>query len=227
VSGQINLFNPIFLQQKKYFSAVTMAQAIGLIVLGSLLLTVYMTRQLSVLATQATKTTSLLTSKQAQLAKVNADYVIKPKSTALEAELAQMEDEMKSLDTVAGILKKGDFGNTVGYSEYMRAFGRQTPDGLWLTGFSIVGSGNEISVSGRTMQAQLVPVFIKRLSNEAALRGKSFAALEMQMAKKAEAAPRVDAVSGKTLPALRVPDYIEFTLQSSAIKHDAAAAEAK
>ena len=36
MSQQINLFNPIFLKQRKYFSLLTMLQALGLIVLGSL-----------------------------------------------------------------------------------------------------------------------------------------------------------------------------------------------
>ena len=34
MSQQINLYNPLFLEKKKYFSAVTMTQAIGLIVVG-------------------------------------------------------------------------------------------------------------------------------------------------------------------------------------------------
>ncbi len=37
MSQQINLFNPVFLTQKKYFSVLTMLQALGLIVLGSAL----------------------------------------------------------------------------------------------------------------------------------------------------------------------------------------------
>ena len=32
MSQQINLFNPIFMKQKKYFSVTTMLQALGLIV---------------------------------------------------------------------------------------------------------------------------------------------------------------------------------------------------
>src|SRR5260221_12170219 len=34
VSQQINLFNPLFLEKKKYFSALAMTQALGLIALG-------------------------------------------------------------------------------------------------------------------------------------------------------------------------------------------------
>ena len=47
MSQQINLFNPIFLQQKKIFSTRTMAQALGVLVLPNLL---FVTALLSLLA---------------------------------------------------------------------------------------------------------------------------------------------------------------------------------
>ena len=37
MSQQINLFNPIFMKQRKYFSLLAMLQALGLIVAGALL----------------------------------------------------------------------------------------------------------------------------------------------------------------------------------------------
>ena len=41
MSQQINLFNPIFLQQKKIFSTRTMAQALGVLVLGVVAMGLY------------------------------------------------------------------------------------------------------------------------------------------------------------------------------------------
>jgi hypothetical protein len=41
MAQQINLFNPIFLQQKKHFSAVTMLQALGLLLAGILVFYAY------------------------------------------------------------------------------------------------------------------------------------------------------------------------------------------
>ena len=45
MAQQINLFNPIFLRQKLYFSAVAMAQALALIALGVLAIYVYQASQ--------------------------------------------------------------------------------------------------------------------------------------------------------------------------------------
>ena len=50
MSQQINLFNPVFLKQKKYFSVMTMLQALGLIVLGSIVFYGYAWYQVQQLA---------------------------------------------------------------------------------------------------------------------------------------------------------------------------------
>lgn len=211
MSQQINLFNPIFLKQEKLFSAVTMAQALGLILLGLAALTVYSHYQSSSLNIQAVANTTQLALAQAQLAKVNADFGSRQKSKLIEDDIQKTEAETKSLQQVFDILQKGEFGNTKGYAEYLRAFSRQILGGVWLTGFSIYGAGSEIGLQGRALQPELVPAYISRLKHEPVMQGKSFATLEMQL-------PLVDQV-GKSGPAASkqlVPArYIEFNLQSS------------
>ena len=57
-------------------------------------------------------------------------------------------------------LKGGAFGNQQGFAEYLRAFSRQSVNGLWLTGFTIAGSG-ELEIRGRVLEpgsrAELYP----------------------------------------------------------------------
>ena len=211
MSQQINLFNPIFLKQEKLFSAVTMAQALGLILLGLAALTVYSHYQSSSLNIQAVANTTQLALAQAQLAKVNADFGSRQKSKLIEDDIQKTEAETKSLQQVFDILQKGEFGNTKGYAEYLRAFSRQILGGVWLTGFSIYGAGSEIGLQGRALQPELVPAYISRLKHEPVMQGKSFATLEMQL-------PLVDQVGkgGPTASKQLVPArYIEFNLQSS------------
>ena len=213
MSQQINLFNPIFLKQEKLFSAVTMAQALGLILLGLAALTVYSHYQSSSLNIQAVANTTQLALAQAQLAKVNADFGSRQKSKLIEDDIQKTEAETKSLQQVFDILQKGEFGNTKGYAEYLRAFSRQIIGGVWLTGFSIYGAGSEIGLQGRALQPELVPAYISRLKHEPVMQGKSFATLEMQL-------PLVDQVGkgGPTASKQLVPArYIEFNLQSSGI----------
>ncbi|MGE5623360.1 MAG: PilN domain-containing protein, partial [Bacillota bacterium] len=181
MSQQINLFNPIFLKQKKYFSAATMAQALGLILLGCFLFAGYASYQVSMLSKEADSTSAQLVAQQAQLNKANAAFVSRQKNQALENEVATAEAEVKSLQQVFEVLQKGEFGNTKGYAEYMRAFSRQIINGVWLTGFSIYGAGNEIGLQGRALQASSVPAYLNRLKREPILQGKSFATLDMQV----------------------------------------------
>jgi hypothetical protein len=212
VSQQINLFNPVYLKQKKYFSAVTMAQALGLILLGSILLSAYMGYQLSALEKEASITTAQLGAAQTQLGKVNATYGVRQKSAALQEDVRKAEADMKSLQQVFDTLQKGEFGNTTGYAEYMRAFSRQSVPGLWLTGFSIVGAGTDIGLKGRTLQPELVPAYLGRLRQEKALRGKSFSTLEMESRSAASGNPgQATATAGGNASTT----YIEFSLGSA------------
>ena len=143
MSQQINLFNPIFLKQKKYFSALAMAQALGLIVLGALLLYAYSRYQFTGMRREAINTTAQLALVQAQLNQVRLDYAPRQKNPLLEGRVKKTEAEVKSLQQVFDTLQNGDIGNTKGYSAYLRAFSHQVVDGLWLTGFSIVDAGND------------------------------------------------------------------------------------
>jgi hypothetical protein len=216
VSQQINLFNPIFLKQKKHFSAITMVQALGLILLGCVILSAYASFRVSRRAVEARDAAAQLTIAQAQLAKMEGAYTPRTKSQSLQDEIRKADDEVRGLQQVFGTLQRGDLGNTKGYAEYMRAFARQITDGVWLTGFGIGGAGSEISLEGKALQPELVPAYLMRLKREPVLQGKSFATLVMQVprdGKNNNANPPVD--KSKAVPA-----YIEFNLRSSSAPTD-------
>ena len=206
MSQQINLFNPVFLKQKKYFSAVTMLQGLSLILGGSVALTLYVSIQLSTLTAEAEATGKQLRTAQTQLAKVTAEYGPKQKDPLLQRDIKETEASVAALQRVFDVLQKGEFGNTAGYSEYLRALSRQIDEGIWITSFSITGAGNEISLKGRALRPDMVPAYITRLKREPVLQGKSFAVLEMQSPDVASAIKnKLDSSSG----------YVDFSLNSS------------
>jgi Flp pilus assembly protein TadB len=207
MSQQINLFNPIFLKQKRYFSVTTMLQALGLIVLGSAVFYGYAEFQVAQLSKQAGEISKRNDTEQARLASATKEFSLQRSAKTLEDELKQLEAQAAAQETVLTMLKNGALGNTEGYSEYMRAFARQSINGLWLTGFDIVGDGAQMSLSGAVVNPQLVPSYIRRLGKEKVMRGKEFSTLQMQQPKK----------DGERL----VPRYVEFSLRSMPVVEEA------
>lgn len=214
MSQQINLFNPIFLKKKKYFSALTMAQGLGMILLGSIVVVAYAQIQLKTLKAETVATANQLKQTRAQLAKVAADYAPRQKNKDLEEEIVRTELEIKYQKRAFDIVHSGGVGNTSGYSEYLRAFARQIVDGLWLTSFSISGTGSNLELRGKTLQPQLVPIYINRLGQEPVMRGKAFDTLAMEMPE-AGADGKAETGSGTTGKPRMQAGYIEFTLRST------------
>ena len=179
MSQQINLFNPIFLKQKKIFGAVPMVQALGVIVFGVLAMSWFAQQRVGELRQRAASGQQLLAGRESRLSKTTADFAPRQRSAALQAELTAAQSRLDSLRQVEAVLHGGALGNTAGYAEYFRAFARQNVNGLWLTGLSIVGAGNDIGVQGRAMQATLIPDYIARLTAEKIMRGKTFGSLQI------------------------------------------------
>lgn len=203
MSQQINLFNPLFRKQKKYFSAVTMVQALALILLGSLLLYGYAWYRMSTLNEQAEQTASTLKATQARLLEVTAQFAPRQPSQLLTEEVARMEAKLQTRRRVVGMLESGELGSSRGFSGFFRALARQTMNGVWITRFHVSDVESDMAISGRALQPELVPVFLTRLKSETILSGKSFSNMEMRLPEAETAA------DGKPLPGYR---FIEFSL---------------
>ncbi|HEY4696841.1 MAG TPA: PilN domain-containing protein [Gallionella sp.] len=204
MSQQINLFNPIFLKQRKYFSLLTIFQALGLIVLGSLFFYGYALYQVGQLKQQSEESTRRFNAEQARLARYTAEFSPQQANQTLQAEVWRLEKELAEQTRMVDTLKSGSVGNTTGYSQYMRAFSRQVVQGLWLTGFKVTGDAAQISLSGGVLDPELLPIYIQRLGRERAMQGKSFSTLQMQQAK--------TEVGKESRSAVR---YVEFTMYST------------
>ena len=211
MSQQINLFNPIFRKQKKYFSSVTMLQALGIICLACALLSADALRRSRALQAQAAATDALLVARQQKLNDIRTQFAPRQKNPTLAIELKAAQDELAMLTSAAATIERGGFGDTRGFSGYFRAFARQSVDGLWLTGLDIGANGAQLNVHGNALQAELVPQYMHRLATEPVMQGKAFSSLDIGAAAAPTAAP------GAAAPAVPAPapGYLRFSLQSS------------
>jgi hypothetical protein len=221
VSQQINLYNPAFLKLKKSFSAGPMAQALLVLLVGALATSAYASWQVRELEKRALVSTRQLEKLKETEAAAIAQLHPREKSKDLAADIAAAEAELRALQHVSDVLKRGEFGNTQGYSEYFKAVARQNVQGMWLTGLSITNPGPEIVVQGRAMQAALVPNFIARLTNEPIMKGKVFDSLNISQ-------PMVPVKNPKEgEEGMTAAPYVDFGLQSTLAKETTAPPEGK
>jgi len=212
MSQQINLFNPVFMKQRKYFSLLAMLQALGLIFVGAMIFYGYAIYQVDQLSRQFAEDTKRFNAEQARLARNVEEFSPQKANQLLQTEARRLEKQVAEQNQIIETLKSGAMGNTTGYSEYMRAFSRQVVSGLWLTGFKVTGNAAQISLSGGVVTPELLPAYIQRLGKESIMQGKTFSTLEMQQ-------PKVDKTAGSAKSRASTADrYVEFTLYSSPAK---------
>lgn len=135
----------------------------------------------------------------------------------LAAELKQAEQLLATRQALELALSAGDAAMTDGFSEHFRAFARQTMEGVWLVGFSIDGASGAMEIDGRAVSPELVPVYIRRLTDEPAFQGRSFAALDVKSIDPPPGADAATAAGGASSagPQFDHPGHVRFLLGST------------
>lgn len=203
---QINLFNELFEQKTQRLGARTMAIAAGVLTLAVAGAGIHGAMRTADLQRDLDAGALKLDQAQKRLATVTAEFAPRQKDPKLEGELQEANGQLDALRRVADTIKRGELGNTQGYAEYFRALARQRMEGLWLTGVSIGGAGQDIGVRGRALDPALVPGFLGRLRNEQVMQGKPVGSLQIGEAAAVK-------VAGREAPV--AAPYVEFSLAST------------
>lgn len=199
MSQQINLYSEEARHISVSISAHNMLQAVIATLLLAGCVYGYLLYHVNDLSAQHEESVRMLAAEQKRLDALSTDYARQRAGVTLEQEQKQLEAELFAQRAIIDALKNGVIGNTGGYSEYMSAFARQMVQGIQLTGFVIEGNAAQMSLRGAALAPDLVPSYIMRLNNEAVMRGKTFASLQMRL-------PDEDGQSGRR--------YLEFELKS-------------
>lgn len=238
MAQQINLYNPIFLQKKKHFSAATMLQALGLLLAGILAFYGYAVYESRTLTKVAADTRQQLQSQSEQIGRLTKEFSPQGRSRLLDEEVARATARLKQREELLAVLRTGGLGNADGFSRYLAALARQTVPGVWLTSFSIAGDEAELRLGGRVLHSDLVPAYIRALNREDVMRGRRIAEMRLTAREEREtpatAAPGTSSTAAAAVaPATAKPPaasmrYVEFSI--AAIRGSApvaAGAEAK
>ncbi|HKO87581.1 MAG TPA: hypothetical protein VJU83_03585 [Burkholderiales bacterium] len=213
MSQQLNLYNPLFLRQKKYFSSRTMLRTLAVLLVAFVLVNVIQRIQLAGLEKQQVEAATQLESTRQQLVKFAQDAK-RPPSKVLEDLETRLQMQTRAQEVLLDGLKSGELGNVQGFSPYLVALARQTMSGVWLTGFSATGEGPQM-IRGRMLRAEMLPSYLRMLNKEDALRGQGFAQLQLTTREEKD-----DSDSSGT-------SYVEFSLGERKTAEEIASANAK
>jgi len=208
MSQQINLFNPIFLKQKKYFSAAAMLQAFALLLAGIAVLYGFALRQTQVYESLLSEATREATQRRSQLVAFGQQYSDRGASKQLEDDIQRLETQLRRREALLReITTSVGGGNVAGYSPYLAALARQTTKGVWLTGVDIGSKSADLVIRGRALDENLVPVYLRALSKEPEFAGRKLSALQIAARESAVQA------AGAPKPAPEAPvRFVEFML---------------
>ena len=215
MSQNINLFSPAFRKQELVFTLNALVVCLAMALLAPVAFQTYFHTQIKGLSEELSVAEGLLKTRRDYSNKLKGESATRKQDARLDADIARLESELKRASESMDALKGGVIGTQGGFAEYLRAFSRQSLNGLWLTGLTIDGRG-EVEIRGRVLSPELVPSYIHRLKKEKVLAGRSFARLEMVLPK-AEPEKAKDPDKGKEAKkaVVRSPRYLEFSLATA------------
>ncbi len=193
VMQQINLYQDEF--QIRYDRRVTGA-VVGLglmfIIFGIITASqMYSTTQLKNAIAETTETFTNLEKSYKTLEKVARPRAIDLGLVAnLESAKRSNSEKLRALNYLSG----NDSGNMIGFSYLMRGLGRQrdSVNDLWLKTIEFGRGGYDMRLSGSSYQADLLPQFVRALSDEEIYKDREFR--EINLTRTDESKPVVDFV---------------------------------
>jgi hypothetical protein len=187
---QVNLYEPIFREDHKLFSAITICVGLGAVAAGLAAITTFywmhvvsLDRQLRDVHAQESAQDKLIAEAKGVVEQAGSQQTIDDHLKAMAIELGRRQQALR-------YLRGGDPGGdgTVhanrGFVGRMTALARQQLDGVWLTGATFVSGSEGFELTGAAMSGALVPIYLGRLTNEPAIAGTRLQTIEIRQPKK-------------------------------------------
>ena len=177
---QINLSNPIFLTQKRYFSASTMVRALGVFLLLGGLLSAYWLWTLQTL--NAGYQQSVL-SNQREIDRLQAAIQINraaagPADAAMVKELETRQFELQQRELLLRELKRGLLREGYGHAARLQLIARSIPPQAWVS--EVRADDLRLELSGYTQEPAALNAWVARLAESPLLEGQQLSLVKVE-----------------------------------------------
>ncbi len=177
---QINLYQDMFRPRQEPLDSGVLLRGMGVL---ALVLVAYSALNFWSFFSASRDQEALRATREAvarELAEVRRTLPPRAIDEGLRRQVARLTRRVAAKRRVIDALTDQSFGNARGFAEYFAALSRQRIEGLWLTGLNIARGGEQFEVRGATLEPELVPRLIQRLSAEKIFLGTEFRRFLMQ-----------------------------------------------
>lgn len=212
---QINLCTPILLTQKRYFSAHTMAIALGVfVVLGAVLCGTWvwsLDRASASFQQSVDSHKSEVDSLQAAILRSKASAA--PVDPALLAQLTERRNAVVQRERLKEALNEGLFRPGWGHSDRLTWVARSIPAPVWIS--EVRMDGARFEVSGFTLEPAALNDWVDKLSISPLMQGLKLATVKVEKAAAAALAVPAAAASAASAPLAPARAVWAFNLVSA------------
>jgi MSHA biogenesis protein MshI len=170
---QINLYQPIFSEDRKQLSAGTVAVFLGVLGIAMAAFSIYTHMQLEGIEAQVAQQRAQQAEREATLAAAGTQS---PETDAarITASIHDLEDSIDVRTHALEILKSGGAGATSGFAARLEALARRHVEGVWIDGLTLSGTSVAMTLEGATRDADIVPRYLASLARDPVLSGTRF-----------------------------------------------------
>jgi Tfp pilus assembly protein PilN len=179
MAQQINLYSPILLAPKRYFSALAMVQALAVLAVGLVGLSLWSINHTQGLKRDLASTSAADSAEQQRLQVALAARPAAPTSlSALEQELAQARKHVAEREALLASIATPAPGSGISRSALLRLLAQTLPASAWLTEVRL--EGGRVDIAGATLQPEALRPWLDRLSAHPALAGQTLEAVKVE-----------------------------------------------
>lgn len=180
---QVNLYLPELRPRRDLVTSLRLAQVVAVMIGVMVLMSIFNVWQRASLRSDLSEMQQLLAEQTARTEQVERDVAARATDQALVGEMNARELRITQSRDLYNFMSTSNLGNLNGFSEYLMDFSRASSPGLWITGFSIVGSAEHVSLRGFAQQAAMLPDYVSRLAmGESSIKNKRFGRLSTSRA---------------------------------------------
>ncbi len=177
---QINLCTPLFQTQKRYFSALTMAQALGVFVLLGGALAAYWSWSLQNLSAGYQQSVA---ANQREIDRLQAAILLNranaaPADAALVQELQARREELQQREQLLDELQRGLLREGQGHAARLQLVAQTIPAQAWVS--SLRADADRLELSGYTLEPAALNGWMARLADSPLLQGQQLSVVKVE-----------------------------------------------